>query len=167
MAVLAQDLTAPNPLHSYFALAPNTLASELLSAKRSPEFYYYSPAKDCLSVQAMNKMQAVLHVSPRDVEGFHEGLDNLSPVGQLREIIIAPLLSEGKSFGVLQFLNKKRGVAGDPDIEVARDLGELVGNYLGTAMGNLSLKMAVDRVADRFRMLRSEGALVGTGQPSS
>jgi GAF domain-containing protein len=162
VSLLAQDLTSPDILRSFLAIAPNTLAAELSSSKRSPEFYYYNPNKDCLSMKSINQKKASLYNYPRDIEGFHEGLDNLSPLGQLRELIIAPLLFEGNSFGVIQFINKKRGAATSQDLEVAQDMGDLIGNYLGITMGNLALKMAVDRVADGFRILRSQGALVGS-----
>ena len=46
---------------------------------------------------------------PRNVENFYEGIDNLSPLGHLRESIYTPLASAGKPVGVLQLLNKKRG----------------------------------------------------------
>jgi hypothetical protein len=57
---------------------------------------------------------------------------------------MCPLTCNGDKVGVLQLINKKRGLIGKADLEVAKDVSDLVGNYVTVMLRSFKLMNTVE-----------------------
>lgn len=69
---------------------------------------------------------------------------------------MCPLTCNGDKVGVLQLINKKRGLIGKADLEVAKDVSDLVGNYVTVMLRSFKL---MDTVEEFTVQVKSGGLL--------
>ena len=131
----------------YFALSPNVVSDQLSKYDKIDLFFYNPPARSI----SMRILQAggdpFVAALPRNVADFYEGIDNLTPIGHLRESVYVSLYSSGLPVGVLQLINKRKGQVTPKDVELAKDVGDLLGNYLSVMSANLRLMNTIDRLS--------------------
>ena len=70
----------------------------------------------------------------------------------LKDIVYSVLTCEGRKLGIMQLINKRRGLIIEKDLELARDAGELVGNYINVMMTNFRLMNTLEKVTEGFNI---------------
>jgi len=175
VALLVRDITNPIMKDQFLALTP-TLTGQALATHDRISLSYFNPPINCLSMLAYaspqppgpesslddNLLESIKKLrregtpqpaspllinNPRNLVNFHQGIDNLSPIVSLREILYVCLRSQsGKKIGVLQLINKARGLIGPEDIQLAEDMANLLGNYLSVMMQNFRMVATLERV---------------------
>lgn len=149
VAVLVKD---PNSIleggDQYFAISPNFFGEQLTFD--SSELFFFNPPTSSLSIAQQASNTALHAASPRQLPNFQDGIDNLSPVVYLRDIIYAPLNAGGGTVGILQFINKRRGMIQAEDIDVARDIGRVVGAYVSITLEVINMQTTFDKIKSSF-----------------
>lgn len=150
VAVLVKD---PNAIleggDQYFAISPNFFADKL--AFDTSELFFFNPPSSSLSISLQVANTALHAANPRQIPHFQDGIDNLSPVAYLRDIVYAPLCgNNGGTVGILQFVNKRRGIIQAEDVDVARDIGRVVGAYVSITLEVINMQTTIDRIKSSF-----------------
>jgi len=149
VAVLVKD---PNSIleggDQYFAISPNFLGHNLTFD--SSELFFFNPPTSCLSISLQTTNTTLHAATPRQIPHFQDGIDNLSPVAYIRDIVYAPLAGNSGTVGILQLINKRRGIIQAEDIDVARDIGRVVGAFVSTTLEVINMQTTIDKIKSSF-----------------
>ena len=93
---------------TFYALSPNVGCERLPKIKKADLFFYH-PRKS-ISTEIFKEGNIVVKKNPRNDSLFVEGIDNLTPVVNLNEIVYVNLgTCKEDSLGILQLVNKTKG----------------------------------------------------------
>ena len=150
VALLVKDHTNQFNTDNFVAVAPNLLADKLTANDKIEVGYYTLPTGSItknIIFSLGDAPSTCLYTNPRDEVSFYEGIDNLSPVVQLREIIYTVLMLDGgERIGVVQYINKKRGYTMKHDIDLVDSLSHLLANYISVMMQSFKLMATIDAI---------------------
>ena len=94
-------------------------------------------------------------INPRNDLDFVEGIDNLTPAVNLRDIVYINLgTCEQDSIGILQLVNKTKGSINKQEEELIEVIGPVIGNFLSMIMVNLRYQLKMEDLMSSYETVK-------------
>lgn len=139
---------------SYMSVSPNHSSKQLTMLRKCDVFFY--TVQNGLSHAAMQSQNVSVVRTAREAEGFVDGIDNLSPIVKLKEVIYVPLTNQQhETVGLIQLINKQNDNLMQSDIELAALLGPILGNYISLTAKSLTLNAKMGTLLESVAHVKS------------